>query len=77
MYIDQTGKFPQRLIWGNRYQMILHEIDGNFTWIKTMKNKTERTMILDRRRALEQIKAQGIVPTHQVLDSKISRAYKL
>ena len=41
MYTDQTGKLPHRLICGNRYQMILHEIDGNSTCIETMKNKTE------------------------------------
>ena len=31
IYTDQTGKFPHRSIWGNKYQMILYEIDGNST----------------------------------------------
>ena len=57
--------------------MILHEIDGNYTWIESMKNKTEGEMILAWRRALERMKAQGIVPTHQVLDNEISTAYRL
>ena len=69
MQIDQTGKLPHRSIRGNRYQMILHEIDGNSTWIETMKNKTEGEMILAWRRALERMRAKGIVPTHQVLDN--------
>ena len=34
-------------------------------------------MILPRRRALERIKAQGVVPTHQVLDDEISEAHRL
>ena len=72
MYTDHTGKFPHRSIRGNRYQMILHEIDGNSNRIEPMKNKTEGGVILARQRALEQMKEQGIVPTHQVLDNEIS-----
>ena len=33
-------------------------------------------MILARRQALARMKIQGIVPTHQVLDNEISKAYK-
>ena len=57
--------------------MILHEIGGNSTWIEPMTNKTDREMILARRRALERMKVQGIVPHHQVLDNEISTAYRL
>ena len=69
MYTDQTGKFHHRSGKGNRYQTILHEIDGKCTWIEPMKNNTEGEMILARSRALERMKAQGTVPTHQVLDN--------
>ena len=57
--------------------MILNEIDGNSTWIETMKNKTEGEMILAWHRALKRMKAQGILTTHQVLDNEISTAYRL
>ena len=57
--------------------MILNEIYGKSTWIEPMKKKTEEEMILARRRALERMKAQGIVPTHQVLDNEIYMAYRL
>ena len=57
--------------------MILHEIGSNSTWIEPMTNKTDREMILARRRALERMKVQGIVPNHQVLDNEISTAYRL
>ena len=73
----QTGKFPHMLRRGNRYQIIPNEIDGNSIWIEPMKKKTEEEMILARRRALERMKAQGIVPTNQVLDNEISTAYRL
>ena len=57
--------------------MIIHEIDGNYTWIEPMKKKTEGDIILAWRRALEQMKAQGIVHTHQVLDNEIFVVYIL
>ena len=76
MFSDQTGKFTHTSIKGNNYQIIVHEIDCNSTWIKPMKNRTEGEMILAWRRALARIKLQGIVPKHQVLDNEISAAYK-
>ena len=75
MHTKQTGKSPHRSIRGNKYQTILHEIDGNYTWIEPMKNKTEGEMILAWRRALDSVKDQGILPKHQVLENEISAAY--
>ena len=76
MFSDQTGKLLHISSKGNTYHMIVHEIDGNSTWIEPMKNKTEGEMIISRRRSLEIIKLQGIFPKHQVLDNNISAAYK-
>ena len=76
MFSNQTGKLPHASSKGNNYQMIVHEIYGNSTWIDPMKNRTEGEMILSRRRALIIMKLQGISPKHQVLDNKISTAYK-
>ena len=41
-----------------------------------MKNCTEGELILARRRGLARMRLQGIAPTHQILDNKISAAYK-
>ena len=76
MFTDQTGRFPQQSSHGNNYQMILHDIDSNSTWVEPMKNRTEGEMILGRRRALAHMKVQGIIPSHQVLDNEISAAYR-
>ena len=57
--------------------MTLHEIDGNSIYIEPMNNNTKGEMILPRRRALEQVKSQGIVPTHQVLDNEIYVAHRM
>ena len=74
MFIDQTEKFHHRSISENRYQMILHKIDGKYNWIEPMKNKSEGEMIFAQRRALERMKTKDIVPTHQVLENGISTA---
>ena len=49
---------------GNNYQIIVHKIYGNFTWIEPMKNRTEGEIILAQRRALIKMKLQGIIPKH-------------
>ena len=40
IYMDQTGKFLHTSSRGNNYQMVIHYIDGNSTWVEPMKNKT-------------------------------------
>ena len=76
MYTDQTGKFPHMSSRGNKYTMVLTEIDTNSIWVEAMKNKTEGEMILARRRALARMKRCGILPKKQVLDNEASANYK-
>ena len=45
IYTDQTGKFPHTSSQGHNYQMLIHEINRNSTWVETMKNKTQGEMI--------------------------------
>ena len=76
IYTDQTGKFPHTSSQGNNYQMVIHDIDGNSTWVKPMRNKTKVETINARQRALLRMKLQGTVQLHQILDNEISQAYK-
>ena len=71
-----TGKFPHASSRGYNYQMIVHEIDGNYTWVEPMKNKSQGEMIRARRATLLQMELQHIVPLLQILDNEISEAYK-
>ena len=41
IYTDQTGKLPHTSSQVHNYQMVIHKIDGNSTWIEPMKNKTQ------------------------------------
>ena len=45
IYSDQTGKFPVKSRAGNRYIMVMVEIDSNYILVVPMKNKTDDEMI--------------------------------
>ena len=76
IYTDQTGKFPHASSRGYNYQIIVHEIDGNSTWVEPMNKKLQGETIRARRAALLQMELQHIVPLLQILDNEISEAYK-
>ena len=76
IYTDQTGKLPYTSSQGHNYQMAIHKIEVNSTWIELTNNKTQGEMIKARRNALKRTKLQGILPLHQILDKEISEAYK-
>ena len=76
IHTDQTGQFPHVSSRGNRYTMVLIELDSNSIWAEPMKNRTEGEIMLARRRALARMKQCGIKPKHQVLDNEASAAYK-
>jgi hypothetical protein len=76
MYSDQTECFPQVSSLGNKYIMVIHNVESNSSWVEALKDNTSGKLILGHARALEQIKKDGIVPKHQVLDNQASAAYK-
>ncbi len=66
MYSDQTGMFPVVLSKGNKYVMVLHDINSNLPWAESMGNQTGGELILARNRALTRMRRQGINPKHQI-----------
>jgi hypothetical protein len=45
MFSDQTGQFPTRLQRGNKYIMVLVEIDSNVILVEPMKSRKDEEMI--------------------------------
>ena len=41
LYSDQMGAFLQTSIRGNKYQMVMHKIDSNTTWVEPLPIKTK------------------------------------
>ncbi len=52
MYSDQTGIFPAVSSEGNKYVMVLHDVDSNLSWAEPMRNQTGGELILARNRTL-------------------------
>ncbi len=55
MYSDQTGCFPQVSSLGNKYIMIIQDVDSNSSWAEAFKDNTGGKLILAQARALEQM----------------------
>jgi hypothetical protein len=73
---DQTGAFPVRSRSGNRYILILCDIDSNAIFSEPMRNRTTGEMIRAYQAALKQLKLSGANPKKHVLDNEISQEYK-
>ena len=77
VHFDQTGRFPLTSSRGNKYIMVLVEIDGNYIDAEPMKNKTEGSMIKAYLALWERLTATGTVkPTTHIMDNEASAEYK-
>ncbi|KAL7523689.1 LOW QUALITY PROTEIN: hypothetical protein ACHAWF_000626, partial [Thalassiosira exigua] len=74
IYTDQTGAFP--VCSGNRYVMVLCEIDNNIIISEPMRNRTSGEMVRAYRTLIKRLKNAGIKPKKQVLDNQASEEYK-
>jgi hypothetical protein len=72
MIADQTGQFPTRLQQGNKYIMVLVEIDSNTMLVKPMQSRKDAKMIPAYDALLTRLKRAGITPTKHVIDNEIS-----
>jgi hypothetical protein len=70
------GRFPQVSSLGNKYIIVIHNVDSNSLWEEALKDNTGSELILARAQALEQMQKAGIVLKHQILDNQASAAYK-
>ena len=76
IYSDQTGKFPTRSSRGNKYIMIMCEIDGNGILSAPMKNRTAGEIVKTYQSLINRLATSGIHPKKHILDNKISKEYK-
>jgi hypothetical protein len=55
MYSNQMGCFPQVSSLGNKYIMVIHEVDRNSSWVEALKDNTGGKLILAGAQTLKQI----------------------
>ncbi len=76
MFLDQTGQFLTCLQSGNKYIMVLVEIDSNAILVEPMKSRKDAEMIRAYNASLLRLKRAGIIPKKHVLDNKVSKNMK-
>ncbi len=72
MFSNQTGQFPTRSQQGNKYIMVMVEIDSNAILVEPLKSHKDEEMIRMYNALLLRLKRAGIVPKKHVLDNKVS-----
>ena len=72
MYTDQTGAFPITSKKGNKYIMILCEMDNNVILSEAMRNKSSGEIFRTYLILMQQLRAAGIRPKKHVLDNECS-----
>jgi hypothetical protein len=76
MFSNQTGQFPTQSQQGNKYIMVMVEIDSNAIFVEPMKSHKDEEMIRACNALLLQLKRAGIVPKKYVLDNEVSENMK-
>ncbi len=75
-FSDQTGPFPTRSKSGNKYIMIMVEIDSSAILVKPMRSQKDAKMIRAYNALLLHLWQEGIVPKKHVIDNKVSENMK-
>jgi hypothetical protein len=73
MFSDQTGQLPTQSLCGNKYIMVMVDIDSKGILVEPMKNRKDAKMIWAYNTLLLQLKRAGIVPKKHVLDNEVSK----
>ena len=76
IYSDQTGQFPTRSLSGNKYIMVMVDIDSSGILVEPMKSRKDAEMIRAYQTLMLRLKRASIVPKKHVLDNEVSEAMK-
>ena len=72
IFSDQTGKYPKRSQRGNKYIMVMVEIDSNAILVEPMKSRKDEEMIRAYDALLARLQQAGSKPRKHVLDNEVS-----
>ena len=76
VFMDQTGQFPTQSRSGNKYIMVMVEIDSNAILVEPMKSRKDAEMTRAYTSLLQRLRRAGINPTKHVLDNEVSNKLK-
>jgi hypothetical protein len=76
IFTDQTGQFPTRSQAGNKYIMVMVEIDSSAILVEPIKNRTDAELTRAYSALMLRLRRAGVTPRKHVLDNEISSAMK-
>ncbi|KAL7474575.1 LOW QUALITY PROTEIN: hypothetical protein ACHAW6_000546 [Cyclotella cf. meneghiniana] len=76
VFTDQTVQFPMRSQSGNKYIMVMVEIDSSGILVEPIKNHKDAELTCTHEKLLHRLKQSGSMPKKQVLDNEISPGMK-
>jgi hypothetical protein len=72
VFSDQTGRFPTRSQRGNKYIMVMVEIDSNAILVEPINSRNGHKLARAYRVLMTRLQHAEIVPTKHILDNKVS-----
>ena len=76
IYTDQTGKFSHESITGNKYVMVLYDLDSNYIAAEPMPSKTKFQHLCAYQKLKKRFERRGLKPQLQRLDNEASDLLK-
>ena len=76
VFTDQTGQFPTRSQAGNKYIMVMVEIDSSCILVEPIKNRKDAELTRAYEKLILRLKQAGVTPRKHVLDNEISNEMK-
>jgi hypothetical protein len=76
VFTDQTGQFPTRSQAGNKYLMVMVDIDSSGILVEPIKNRSDVELTRAYELLLARLRKSGVVPRKHVLDNEVSTAMK-
>ena len=76
VFSEQTRQFATRSKQGNKYIMVMVEIDSNAIMAEPIKNRTDTELTRAYRAMMLRLKQAGIIPQKHILENEVSNAMK-
>ena len=76
IFSDQTGQFPKQSKRGNKYLMVMVEIDSNAILVEPMKSRKDAEMIRAYDVLVQRLNRANIHPHKHILDNELSANMK-
>ena len=76
VFSDQTGKFPTQSQRGNKYIIVMVDIDSNVILVEPINSRKYPELTRAYRTMMTRLKQGGVIPRKPVLDNEVSEVMK-